>query len=108
MEHILLIPLLLQFRATLVDLVVVLQTKHLEVADHLLEEVEIKYLEELTRLQIKGILEEQEEIKHMVHSIMVPVVVVQETQVIPTLEILKMNLLVELEKEQLLLDQHIA
>ena len=56
------------------DLVVVLQTKHLELLDHLLEEVEIQYKEQLTQLQIKDTLEEQEEIKHIVHSIMAPVV----------------------------------
>tara|TARA_R100000027_G_C2243854_1_gene92757 strand:+ start:212 stop:466 length:255 start_codon:yes stop_codon:yes gene_type:complete len=74
-EHILLTQHpLLQFLEILEDLVVVLQTKHLEVLDHLLEEVEIQYLEELTQLQIKDTLEEQEEIKHMVHNIMVAVV----------------------------------
>ncbi len=74
MEHILLTPLnLFQFQEILVDLVVVLQTK-LELLVHILEEVETQYLEELTQLQIKDTQEEQEEINHMLHNIMVPVV----------------------------------
>ena len=74
MEHILLTPVnLFQFQEILVDLVVVLQTK-LELLVHILEEVEIKYLEELTQLQIKDTQEDQEEINHMLHNIMVPVV----------------------------------